>query len=91
MKLAVFSTKQYDKKFLEEAILRNKDARESVKAEYFTASLDSNTAKLTKGFDSVCIFVNDQCGPEIVEVLSENGVKLILLRCAGEFIFKFFF
>ena len=38
---------------------------------------------LTKGFDVVCVFVNDIIDKEIIDSLAENGIKLIALRCAG--------
>lgn len=38
---------------------------------------------LAKGFDAVCIFVNDNASGEVVEELGKLGVKLIALRCAG--------
>ena len=45
--------------------------------------LTIESAHLAKGFDAVCIFVNDEAPREVVKVLAEGGVKLILLRCAG--------
>lgn len=38
---------------------------------------------LTEGFDAVCIFVNDQANETVLKVLNANGIKLIVLRCAG--------
>lgn len=38
---------------------------------------------LAKGFDAISIFVNDNGSAEVVEELSNLGVKLIALRCAG--------
>ena len=38
---------------------------------------------MSKGYDAVCVFVNDNVSRPVVEQLHDNGVRLILLRCAG--------
>jgi lactate dehydrogenase-like 2-hydroxyacid dehydrogenase len=45
--------------------------------------LSSETAPLTKGFDSVCIFPNDTVNKEVIEILVRNNIRLVALRCAG--------
>ena len=50
---------------------------------YFTVRLTAETVKLASGFDAVCIFVNDEAPRPVVEALAKEGVRLILLRCAG--------
>jgi len=50
---------------------------------YFDVTLSPLTAALAKGFDAVCIFVNDAANAEVIDALAEAGVKLIALRCAG--------
>ncbi len=77
MKVAVFSTKSYDREYLERI---NRD-RHSLS--FFEASLNAATTNLSIGFDAVCIFVNDRIDRETMEQLAQNGVKLIALRCAG--------
>ncbi len=78
MKIAFFDTKPYDKeafkKYGEEFKIRFK---------FFEAKLTEDTAELTKGYDGVCVFVNDSINKEVIDVLVANGVKLIALRCAG--------
>ena len=37
----------------------------------------------SKGFDAVCVFVNDTLNSKVISILNECGVKVILLRCAG--------
>jgi D-lactate dehydrogenase len=76
MKIAVFSTCKYDQEFLEEY----NTGHELV---FFEAQLSMKNASLTQGFDAVCLFVNDLANQQIMERLEENGVKVILLRCAG--------
>lgn len=78
MKIAVFSTKPYDKEYFEK--FKNDYGFQLI---YFEASLNQNTSNLTKDFDVVCVFVNDKIDKATIEVLSEKGVKLIALRCAG--------
>ncbi|MDO4499825.1 MAG: fused HPr family phosphocarrier protein/2-hydroxyacid dehydrogenase [Erysipelotrichaceae bacterium] len=83
LKIAFFGTKSYDKKFFAELAEDKGQGTYNVDITYFQTRLTPETATLAKGFEAVCIFVNDECGKEIVDTLYECGVKLILLRCAG--------
>lgn len=47
------------------------------------ARLNETTAALAKGYDAVCIFVNDECNAAVIQKLAKLGVKFIALRCAG--------
>jgi D-lactate dehydrogenase len=38
---------------------------------------------LSIDYDAICIFVNDVVNRDVIEILHNNGVKLIVLRCAG--------
>jgi D-lactate dehydrogenase len=76
MKIATFSTQSYDKQFLDQF-----NTGHEIK--YFELPLNEQTALLTKDFDAVCIFVNDTANEAVLHVLAENGIKLIVLRCAG--------
>ena len=78
MKVAVFSTKSYDKEYLDKANTNNKH-----ELTYFEASLKEKSAKLAEGQDAVCVFVNDRLTLEVIQNLAEMDVKLIALRCAG--------
>lgn len=78
MKLAVYSTKQYDRKYLAQV-----NERYGFTVEYFDFLLSESTAKTAVGFDAVCIFVNDDGSRAVLEELAELGVKVIALRCAG--------
>ena len=78
MNLAVFSTKPYDKEYFEK--FKNEY---DIKISYYEASLKRNTAKLTKDFDAVCVFVNDVLNKKTIETIAKKGVRLIALRCAG--------
>jgi len=76
MKVAVFSTKSYDRRFLEQA---NRDHH----LVFFEAHLDLKTSALAEDFESVCVFVNDQLDKKVLKNLNKLGIKLIALRCAG--------
>jgi D-lactate dehydrogenase len=45
--------------------------------------LCEETVGLASGADAVCIFVNDSGKADVVRALAAQGVRLILLRCAG--------
>ncbi len=78
VKIAFFDTKDYDKHFFD---MYNKNYNYDIT--YFETKLTKETAILAKGYDVVCIFVNDTADKETLEILEQNGVKLIALRCAG--------
>ena len=78
MQVAVFSTKPYDRAFLESA---NKDHEHEFV--FFEARLTPETVSLAKGFPTICIFVNDQLDASMIEIIAQEGTRLIALRCAG--------
>ena len=78
MRVAVFSTKAYDRRFLD-AANRGFDHR----LDYFEARLDASTAALAEGYPAVCAFVNDRIDASVLEALAEGGTRLVALRCAG--------
>ncbi|TVQ15721.1 MAG: 2-hydroxyacid dehydrogenase [Bacteroidetes bacterium] len=75
-KIAVFSTQAYDKQFFEKANTQHT-------FEYFENRLRPQTVNLAKGFDGVCVFVNDRINAETLQLLAEANIKLVALRCAG--------
>lgn len=78
MRTAVFSTKPYDRNFLNSAI---EDSGQELT--FFEARLGPQTVKLAEGFESVCVFVNDRLDASVLIGLKKAGVKHIALRCAG--------
>jgi D-lactate dehydrogenase len=78
MKVAIFSTKPYEKVFLDKCNIDNR--HEYV---YFDAALNTDTTNLAIGFEAVCVFVSDKIDRETIVKLAKNGVKLIDLRSAG--------
>jgi D-lactate dehydrogenase len=77
MKLAVYSTKQYDKKYLQHV-----NEAYGFELEFFDFLLTEKTAKTANGCEGVCI-VNDDGSRPVLEELKRHGVKYIALRCAG--------
>jgi len=78
MRVAVFSTKPYDRRFFDAA---NRDGLHEL--DYFEARLDRTSAPLAAGYPAVCIFVNDRLDAETLADLADGGVRLVALRCAG--------
>lgn len=77
-KIAFYDTRSYD---------RDSFSKENEKfgfeIDYFDFKLNEKTALTAKNYDAVCIFVNDIANAEVISNLKNNGVKLIILRCAG--------
>lgn len=78
MRVLFYSAQAYD---IESFDLANKD--HSFELNYLEAHLNKETALLSKGFDAVCVFVNDLVDAEVLQVLAENDIKIVALRCAG--------
>ena len=78
MKVAVFSTKPYDRTFLEAA-----NASHRHELTYITPRLMHETVALAATFPAVCVFVQDQLSEKVVRSLAAGGTRLIALRCAG--------
>lgn len=76
MKILFYSTKKYDKEYFTKA----NSTHELTFSDY---ALNEETAIFAKDYDAVCIFVNDICDASVLNILHKNGVKHILLRCAG--------
>ncbi len=78
MKFAFFDTKPYDKPAFEKY-----GKEHGIKFKFFEAKLNEDTVGLAKGYDGVCVFVNDSLSKTVVEQLHQLGIKVIALRCAG--------
>lgn len=77
MRVAVFSTHNYDRIFLNG---ENDAGHELV---YHEVRLTPLTAQLAAGFPAVCPFVNDRLCEQTLSLLREGGTELIALRSAG--------
>lgn len=78
MRVAVFSTHEFDRRFFDEA-----NGRHQHQLHYFEARLTPATAALAQGYPAVCAFVNDQLNADVLRALTSGGTKLIALRSAG--------
>lgn len=78
MKIAFFSTQQYDKTFFDQH-----NSAFNFTFEYYETSLNEKTVNLLLDVNAVCVFVNDQVNRTVIQKLAESGVKIIALRCAG--------
>lgn len=83
LKVAFFGAKDYDKTFFVELSKDKGPGTYNVDITYFDVRLTKETVSLAKGYEAVCIFVNDECGEDVVRKLYEYDVNLVLLRCAG--------
>ena len=82
MEIAVFSTKSYDRQFLERANQElGGDSRHGLT--FLEAPLNQKTVALAHDCQAVCAFVNDQLDREAIARLAGMGGKAIAMRCAG--------
>jgi D-lactate dehydrogenase len=79
MRILFYDTKSYD----EDSFTRELKNYPGVEIKFLKADLTRNTAELAHGYDAVCAFVNSEIGTQTVETLHKNGIRLILMRCAG--------
>lgn len=80
MRIAMFSTKSYDRASFEEV---NEAKGHGHEITFFDPNLTAATAQLAEGHDAVCAFVNDDLSAEVLDHLNECGITLIVLRSAG--------
>ncbi|MFN3514446.1 MAG: 2-hydroxyacid dehydrogenase [Phenylobacterium sp.] len=78
MRVAVFSARPYDERFLHEANLAI-----GHELTFFETRLSAQTVDLVCGFEVICAFVNDELDAEVLRRAQEHGVRLVALRAAG--------
>ena len=78
MRVAAFSAKPYDRKFLDTA-----NAAGTHEIVYLEARLTAETVGLANGFDAICAFANDDLSEPVLDKLASMGTRLIVLRAAG--------
>lgn len=78
MHITVFSTKDYERALLENALQK---AGHQVRFERH--HLNAATAALARGSTAISAFVNDSLDKETLAALAECGVNMVALRCAG--------
>ena len=79
MKILFYDTKRYDREFFEKLLT----SYQRIEIKFIEANIHEETAALAHGYDAICAFVNADLGAPVIEELHRQGVKLILMRCAG--------
>ena len=78
MKIAFYGTKPYDKIWFEPM-----GKEYGFDIHFIEAACNQETIFMAKGYDAICIFVNDHVDAKMIDTLYEMNVKAILLRSAG--------
>ena len=79
MRILFYDTKSYDKEFFEKLL----PSYSGIEIKFIEANIHEETAALARGYDAICAFVNADLGTPVIDELNRQGVKLILMRCAG--------
>ena len=79
MKILFYGTKNYDEDFFEKLL----PSYPGIEIKFTEANIHEETASLAHGYEAICAFVNADLGTQVIEGLNAQGVKLILMRCAG--------
>ena len=77
MKVAFFDSKNYDVESFQKFKTSGSDFK------FFETKLSPDTVELARGYNAVCVFVNDVVNKEVIDKLISFNVQLIALRCAG--------
>ena len=77
-RIIFFDIKDYDREFFEKY-----GKNYNYEMSFFKSRLSLENVHLTKGYDIVCAFTNDDIGKETIDAMAENGVRLLAMRCAG--------
>lgn len=78
IKAIFYDVKEYDKEFFKKY---GKDY--NIEMKFLKEKLNEETVDLSKGYEVVCAFTNDTINKNVIDVMAENGVKLLAMRCAG--------
>jgi D-lactate dehydrogenase len=78
LKVSVYDTRPYDRDHLTAA-----PGAKGIRWQFHEFRLSAETASAAEGADAVCVFVNDRVDAASLKKLSELGVRLVALRCAG--------
>jgi D-lactate dehydrogenase len=78
MRIAVFSTKAYDRESL-----ASHPAARAHDLVFLEPRLTPETVALAHGFPAICAFVNDVLDATVLEALAQGGTRLVALRCTG--------
>lgn len=79
MKILFYDTKKYDKESFESIL----PEYEGIEIEFIETDLSPKTARFANDCDAVCAFVSSDIRAKTIRTLADEGVHLILMRCAG--------
>lgn len=77
-RVAIFDAKPHDREFFDRV-----NKKYNVDITYFDQQLSRDTVACAQGYAAICIFVHDIVTADVINVLYEQGTRLIALRCAG--------
>ena len=77
-KIIFFDIKEYDKEFF-----KKYGVNFNFEMTFLKVKLSEETANLTKGYDVVCGFTSDDINKKTIDIMANNGIKLLAMRCAG--------
>lgn len=75
-KIAFFDAKPYDRIWFDKL-------NEKYEIIYYDSRLTERTARLVSDCKAVCAFVNDDINARAIEVMHNEGVEFLAMRCAG--------
>lgn len=78
MKILFYSSQAYDIEAFNKA-----NENYNFDLTFVNERINPYNANRARGFDAICSFVNDTINKDIIDILVSNGIKIILLRCAG--------
>ena len=78
IKAIFYDVKEYDKEFF-----RKYGNDYNIEMKFLKEKLNEETVDLSKGYEVVCAFTNDTINKNVIDMMAENGVKLLAMRCAG--------
>ena len=79
MKILFYGAKDYDQQFFD----RLHPDYPEIEITFIEANVYQETASLSAGYDGICAFVNGDLSAPVIRKLFHQGVRLILMRCAG--------
>lgn len=79
MKILFYGAKDYDQQFFD----RLHPDYPEIEITFIEANIYQETASLSAGYDGICAFVNGDLSAPVIRKLFHQGVRLILMRCAG--------
>lgn len=79
MKILFYGAKDYDQQFFDKLRPEYPD----IEFVFIESNLYKETTSLAAGYDGICAFVNADLSADVIEELRHQGVRLILMRCAG--------